>query len=62
MKKAWWRSKTLWVNAVALIASLLQLKFGLIIDPATQGVILTIVNLILRAVTNEPVGLHEETT
>jgi hypothetical protein len=49
--KKWWQSKTLWVNLIALIASLAQAKWGLVLDPALQGVILTLVNLLLRAFT-----------
>ena len=44
----WYKSKTLWVAFVALIASLVQARYGLIIDGATQGIILTIIFIILR--------------
>jgi hypothetical protein len=59
-KKAWWRSKTLWVNAVAAIALLAQRQWGFVIDIETQGVILTCINLVLRLITKEPVGLRDE--
>jgi len=58
--KVWWRSKTLWVNFLALVATLLQAKFGFVLDPGLQGVILTSLNLIFRAVTKEPIGLQSE--
>ena len=53
--KKWYHSKVLWVNAIALVASIAQLKWGLIMDPATQGIILTLVNLILRGITKEEI-------
>jgi uncharacterized membrane protein len=59
-KKVWWRSKTLWVNAVAGIALLAQSQWGFVIDLETQGGILTGINLLLRLITKEPVGLRDE--
>lgn len=53
--KKWYRSKTIWVNLIALGASLLQAKYGLVIDGPTQGMILVILNIILRAVTKEEI-------
>ena len=51
----WWQSKTLIVAAVALIASLAQAKWGIVIDAATQGVILSILMVILRLISTGPV-------
>lgn len=53
--KRWYKSKTLWVNIIALIASLLQAKYGLVISGELQGVILTLANIALRFETNEKV-------
>lgn len=58
--KAWWRSKTLWVNVVAGAALLAQTQFGFVLSPEVQGAILTVVNLALRLITKEPVGLRDE--
>jgi hypothetical protein len=59
--KKWYLSKVLWLNGIALIASLLQAKYGLVIDPALQGVILTVANIILRAFTNQGIeGMEKE--
>jgi len=60
-KKAWWRSKTLWVNVIAGIALLFQSRYGFVLDAETQGALLAVVNLALRLVTKEPVGLRSET-
>ena len=61
MKKHPLQSKTLWVNAVALLASLsTTLGVDLGLDPETQvalvGGILAAVNMVLRFVTREPIA------
>ena len=53
--KVWWQSKTLWVAFIALIASVAQAKWGLVLDPATQGIILSIIVILLRLDTKGPV-------
>ena len=58
--KAWWRSRTLWFNLVAGAALLLQAQFGFVLDPEAQATILAGVNLVLRLITGEPVGLKDE--
>ena len=61
-KKVIWKSKTFWVNVVAVVAALTG-TFGidLGLDPETQvavvGTIMGIVNIILRFVTTKSVGL-----
>jgi hypothetical protein len=49
------KSKTFWVNILALLAMLLQAKYGFIIDPESQIAILAVVNVVLRAVTKEEI-------
>ena len=53
MTKVWYLSKTLWVNVIALIAIVAQGVTGFIIAPEAQAGLLVVVNLILRAITNE---------
>jgi hypothetical protein len=60
-KKAWWRSKTLWVNLVAGAALLVQSQYGFVIDAEAQAAILTVINLLLRLITRDPIGLRDET-
>ncbi|MEM4720573.1 MAG: hypothetical protein QXT73_00750 [Candidatus Methanomethylicaceae archaeon] len=60
-KKPWYTSKTLWVNFLALIASFLQLKYGIVFEPALQGVVLTLINIVLRIITREEVVWENET-
>ena len=55
MPKKWYTSKTLWVNAIAAAALILQAKFGFIFDIESQGALLVIVNLILRVITKEEI-------
>jgi len=52
------RSKTLWINLIALIALMAQLEFGFVIGPEEQASAIVMVNLLLRVVTKE--GLFED--
>lgn len=55
--KKWYASKTFWVNIIAAIALLTQIRYGFIVDSDTQALILTFVNLLLRKITKEPIVL-----
>lgn len=61
--KAWWLSKTIWVNLVALVGSLVM-SYGL--DPAKWAeistVTLAVINLALRMVTKEELTLQPSET
>lgn len=50
--KPWYKSRTIWFNAIALVALFAQMQTGFVISPDEQGAILMVGNLILRAVTN----------
>jgi hypothetical protein len=50
--KAWYLSKTLWFNCIAMLALLLQTRYGFVLDVEAQAGLLTVVNILLRAVTN----------
>lgn len=54
-KKEWWRSRTIWVNGVALIASISAVAVGVEINAGAQGAIITILNLLLRFDTDGPI-------
>jgi len=58
--KPWYRSKTVWVNVVALIAVLASFK-GVEIAPEEQAQIvagiLAVVNILLRFITDEPITI-----
>ena len=53
--KKWYRSKTLWVNLIALISLFLNEKVGVPISESEQVAILSVVNIVLRLITREPV-------
>lgn len=58
--KSFIRSKTMWVNAIAIAGLFLQSQFGFVFAGEEQAALLVVVNLILRAITKEEVGLHDE--
>jgi len=49
--KEWYRSKTLWVNVIALVAMIIQANYGFIIAPEEQAAVIVVVNLVMRAIT-----------
>ena len=54
-QKIWWKSKTFWVNVIALGSIVAQSQFGYILLPEGQVAILALINLILRKVTKEEI-------
>lgn len=53
--KTWYLSKTLWLNAISVLALLLQTQVGFVIAPEAQAGLLALINLILRAITNSAI-------
>lgn len=53
--KSIYKSKTVWVNVIALVAILLQQKFGFVIDESVQMQLLTVINIALRMITKSEV-------
>jgi len=60
MEKPIYRSKTLWVNVVAIIGIILNSLYGIEIDAELQATlataILAVVNIILRLITSKPIA------
>ena len=55
--KPWYTSKTLWVNAIALVAIIVQgITNKEVISLEYQAAILAFINFILRIITKQPVG------
>ena len=54
--KTWYTSKTLWLNAIAVIALIIQTRTGFVIDPEAQTGFLALINLLLRVITHQPLG------
>ena len=55
MGKKWYFSKTFWTNVVATLTLSLQIKYGFILGPEYQAVALSLLNIGLRKLTNEPI-------
>lgn len=54
--KKWYESKTLWVNAIAILAFIVQIQLGKdLISPEVQASLLAIINLFLRLVTKHEI-------
>lgn len=54
--KQFWKSKTLWINFLAMLALIAQLGWGFVFDAEAQLAILGAVNLFVRFKTDESVG------
>ena len=53
--KKWFLSKTLWANVAMIAAIWFQGQFGVAMSVELQALIMAGVNMVLRAVTKEPV-------
>jgi len=53
--KKWYESKVVWVNAIAVVALVAQSYFGYSIPAAYEATALGLLNLILRAITKDPI-------
>ena len=58
--KAWYKSKTVWVNIIALVALVVQNEIGFKVSAEEQVAILAVVNLILRLLTKQPITWKEK--
>lgn len=55
--KSWYLSRTLWVNAIAFIALLIQsFGTGFVIGAEEQVGILAVINILLRLITKQPIS------
>jgi|LakMenE01Jun11ns_1017448.scaffolds.fasta_scaffold5962342_1 hypothetical protein len=54
--KSIWKSKTFYVNLIAMISFLIQHKYGYVVDEAMQMQVLTVVNILLRTISSEGVS------
>lgn len=51
--KSWWKSKTLWVNAISIASIIIRAELGYTLTAEHEILILGIVNLVLRLITKE---------
>lgn len=55
-QKKWYTSKTLWANAIMMIAAIVNGKFEYVsLGPEIQAGILVVVNIILRVITKQEI-------
>lgn len=54
--KFWYRSRTLWLNFMALVVFILQFQFGFVIPMDVQAAVLAILNFFLRFATVQPIS------
>lgn len=59
--KQWYRSRTIWVNLISIVAILIQTKTGYFIGPDIQSGVLGAINLVLRIYTHKEIGIPEDT-
>lgn len=53
--KSWYKSKTFWVNLIALISIPVRAELGLVLLPEGELALLAIINLLLRKITKEEI-------
>mgnify|MGYP003151258753 CR=1 FL=1 len=53
MTKRWYHSRMMWINIVALVATIVELATGQVMVAAIQDSIVAIINIFLRAHTNQ---------
>lgn len=51
--KKWFTSKTLWINVIAIIAIILQMEMGFVLEAAEEAIILGFINIIVRFLTKK---------
>jgi hypothetical protein len=50
-KSKWYTSRTLWTNAISLVALVVQTQIGFVVPAAYQAAGLTVINFVLRIIT-----------
>lgn len=53
--KTWWKSKTLWINAIAIGSIIIRAEYGLVLTVENEIIILAVINWVLRKVTKEDI-------
>ena len=53
--KKWYESKTFWANVVMAVALTVQSKYGFVVGPEIQGVLIAGINVLLRKLTKQPI-------
>ncbi len=53
--KKWIKSKTLWINVLAIVTLILRAEYGYTLTPEIEIGILGLINIALRAITKEEI-------
>jgi len=65
IRKAWWKSRTLWINALVLLLVTVEQQLGVLRELlpvnlyALAAVALPVVNMLLRVITTMPLGKRD---
>ena len=51
--KEYLKSRTIWINIIAVIAIVSAGEFGIILNGTIQAAILAMINIVMRKITNE---------
>ena len=52
-EKPWYLSKTLWLNILAMVAIIVQARYGFVFAVEEQIAVITVANLVLRIFTDK---------
>lgn len=55
--KSWYKSRIVWLNVLAAVALFLQQQFGYVFSVEIQGLVLMVLNTLLRFDTSEPISV-----
>ena len=59
--KAWWKSRTIWVNVLGGAVEVGQLLGQLqVVPPGTVAMALAVANIVLRRMTSQPIGATDQ--
>lgn len=53
--KSWIKSKTLWINILAIVTLIIRAEYGYTLTPEAEIAILGGINIVLRAITKEEI-------
>lgn len=57
--KDWYKSKTLWVNVIAIAEIIIRAELGLTLTPEAELAILAGINIALRIITKEEIAFRK---
>ena len=57
--KDWYKSRTLWVNLIAIANIILRAELGLTLTPTAEVAILVGINFVLRKITKEEITFRK---